>query len=339
MSSPTSGPSPTLFFETINGHVRTAALKAAIELDVFTAVGEGNQSAERVAARCSVSERGARILCDYLTIMGFLVKQGGGYALAPDSAPFVDRRSPAYMGGVLEFILSPAIVGSFDDLAAAVRKGGTVLSEEGTMAPEHPVWVKFARAMVPMMAMPAQMVAKILELPAGGKIKILDIAAGHGIYGIALAQGNAAVELTAQDWPSVLEVAQQNARKAGLADRFKTLPGSAFEVDFGTGYDLVLLANFLHHFDADTCVGMLRKVHAALAPGGRAVTVEFVPNDDRVSPPPSAGFAMMMLATTARGDAYTFAELDEMARRAGFASSEIHPMPPSAWSTVISRKV
>jgi hypothetical protein len=68
----------------------------------------------------------------------------------------------------------------------------------------------------------------------------------------------------------------------------------------------VLLTNFLHHFDMATCEALLRKVRAALADGGRALTLEFVPNEDRISPPEAAGFSMMMLAGTRSGDAYTF---------------------------------
>src|SRR5712692_11559838 len=96
-------PSPALFFETINAYQRTAALKAAIELELFTAIGEGNTTAPAAARRCSTAERGMRILCDYLTVIGFLTKTGNEYRLTPDSAMFLDRRSPAYLGGAITF--------------------------------------------------------------------------------------------------------------------------------------------------------------------------------------------------------------------------------------------
>ncbi|HEX8180798.1 MAG TPA: methyltransferase, partial [Pyrinomonadaceae bacterium] len=112
----------------------------------------------------------------------------------------------------------------------------------------------------------------------------------------------------------------------------------AFDVDFGGPYDLVLVTNFLHHFDAQTNETLLRKVHAALADGGRAVTLEFVPNDDRISPPPAAMFSLVMLVGTPAGDAYTFRELEQMAAHAGFARSEFHPLEPFPGSLVISHK-
>ncbi|MGH9801109.1 MAG: methyltransferase, partial [Blastocatellia bacterium] len=120
----------------------------------------------------------------------------------------------------------------------------------------------------------------------------------------------------------------ENAAKFGVADRHHLLPGSAFDVDFGHGYDLILLTNFLHHFDVATNEKLLKKVHAALAEGGRALTLEFIPDDDRVTPPMLASFALTMLSSTAAGDAYTFAEYEQMFARAGFSKNEMHEMPP-----------
>ena len=331
-------PSPQLFFQTINAHQRTEALKAGIELDVFTAIGEGNTTAAEIAKRCETSERGMRILCDFLTIHGMLTKQDGHYGLTLDSATFLDKRSPAYLGGAIEFLCSPMLTEGSKHLTDAVRRGGTAMENEGTIGPDNPIWVKFARGMAPMMAMPAQLIAKLVDPNADRKLKILDIAAGHGMFGLAFATHNPQAEITAVDWKAVLEVAKENAQKAGVADRYQTIEGSAFDVDFGSGYDLVLLTNFLHHFDPPTNETLLRKVHDALGEGGRAVTLEFVPNDDRVTPPDAAGFSMMMLSGTPSGDAYTFAELERMFSNAGFSRSTFHPLPPTIQSVIISEK-
>jgi ubiquinone/menaquinone biosynthesis C-methylase UbiE len=168
-----------------------------------------------------------------------------------------------------------------------------------------------------------------------GPMRVLDIAAGHGLFGIEIAKQNPQARVTGLDWAKVLEVAVDNARKVGVADRYDLLPGSAFEVDFGGPYDVVLLTNFLHHFDVPTCVGLLKKVHAALRPGGRAATLEFVPNEDRVSPPMPAGFSLTMLATTAAGDAYTLSELTSMYTDAGFKAITAHPIPMSPHTVVM----
>ena len=330
-------PTPALLFDTINAHQRTEAIKAAIELSLFGAIAAGHTSANEIAQACGASQRGTRILCDYLVIIGFLTKQDDKYGLTADSAMFLDKNSPAYMGTVIEFMLSPMLTDNFKDLTTVVRKGGSI-SEGGTVAPDHPVWVKFARAMAPMMALPAQMLAPMVDPNANDKLRILDIAAGHGLYGLAFAKRNPQAEVTAVDWPNVLEVAKENAQAAGVSDRYYTRPGSAFDLDYGTGYDLVLLTNFLHHFDPPTCEMLLRKVHGALADGGRAVTLEFIPNPDRVSPPQAAAFSLMMLGSTPAGDAYTFAEFETMFRNAGFAQSELRELPPTIQRVVISKK-
>ena len=329
-------PSPQLFFQTINAHQRTEALKAAIELEVFTAIGEGNTTAAGIAKRCQTSEKGMRILCDFLTIMEMLTKEGDRYVLTLDSATFLDKRSPAYVGGATEFMCSPMLTDGAKHMAEAVRRGGTVMENDGTIGPENPVWIKFARAMGALMALPAQLMAKLVDPTADRKLKILDIAAGHGLFGIAFAAQNPQAEITALDWKAVLEVAKENAAKAGVSDRYQTIEGSAFDVEFGTGYDLVLLTNFLHHFDPPTCETLLRKVRAALAEGGRAVTLEFVPNEDRISPPDAAAFSVMMLTSTPSGDAYTFSELERMFAKAGFSRSTLHPLPPTIQQAVIS---
>ena len=149
-------PSPALVFDTFNAYQRTQALKAGIELELFTAIGEGNTTAKAIAERCRASERGTRILCDFLTVAGFLTKQDNNYSLTADSATFLDKRSPAYMGTVSEFILSDHIKDKFDRLTDAVRKGGSVAEDEA-FQPDHPMWVKFARAMQPMVETPLRM--------------------------------------------------------------------------------------------------------------------------------------------------------------------------------------
>jgi 2-polyprenyl-3-methyl-5-hydroxy-6-metoxy-1,4-benzoquinol methylase len=330
-------PSPALLFDTLNAYQRTQGIKTGIELEIFTIIAAGHTTAGAIAEKCGASERGTRILCDFLVISGFLTKDGDTYGLTPDTAVFLDKNSPAYMGTVIEFILAPHMIENFDHLTEAVKKGGTA-GDTKPLEPDHPMWVRFARAMAPMMAMPSQLMAQLVDPAKDKKLRVLDIAAGHGLYGLAFAKQNPQVEVTAVDWPNVLDVAKENALAAGVADRLQLKPGSAFDVDYGTGYDLVLLTNFLHHFDAETCEKLLRKVHAALASDGRAVTLEFVPNDDRVTPPQAAAFSMMMLGMTPAGDAYTFAELDQMFRNAGFTRSEFHELPPTIQRVVISHK-
>jgi SAM-dependent methyltransferase len=290
-----------------------------------------------IARHCAASERGIRILCDFLTISGVLVKQDGCYRHTPASAAFLDPRSPSCLASIAQFLGNPAMREPYDHLAQIVRTGRTVMPDDGSVEPENPIWVQFAEAMAPMMApMVGPLGAVVLEGHTG-LMRVLDIAAGHGLFGIEIAKQNPQARVTGLDWAPVLRVALDNARKAGVHDRYDMLPGSAFEVDFGGPYDAVLLTNFLHHFDRRTCVGLLQKVHAALRTGGRAATLEFVPNEDRVSPPIPAAFSMTMLTSTPAGDAYTLSELTAMYHEAGFGGITAHPIPMSSHTVVMGR--
>lgn len=335
-ATPVEAPlNPGLVFDMVNAHMRSAALKAAIELDVFRAVGQGPGDAASIAKHAAASERGTRILCDYLVINGVLAKENGEYKHTPTSAAFLDPNSPACMASVALFLSNPAIHDTCNNLADVVRKGRTSLPGEGTVEPDNPVWVEFAEQMAPMMGPMAAPLGAVILNGHAGPMRVLDIAAGHGLFGIEIAKQNPEARVTGLDWANVLKVAVANAAKVGVADRYDLLPGSAFEVAYGGPYDVVLLTNFLHHFDVPTCVGLLKKVHAALKPGGRAATLEFVPNEDRVSPPMPAAFSMTMLTTTASGDAYTMSELTTMYTEAGFKNITGHPIPMSPHTVVI----
>jgi len=330
-------PSPALFLETAVAYRRSAALRAAIDLDLFSALAEAPLHVETLAARLGAAPRGVRILCDALVTMGILQKDAAQYALTSESAIFLNRASPACMADAFRFLSSAHIEDAFRGLTAAVRRGGTPEGPSDVLAANHEFWLDFARAMAPMMSYPAESIAQILGADREEPWKVLDIAAGHGMFGITLARRNPRALVTAVDWPGVLAIAQDNAKAAGVTDRFRAIPGSAFEVEFGAGYDLVLLANFLHHFDPPTCEALLRRVHASLAPAGRVAILEFVPGDDRLSPPFAAMFALNMLVHTPAGDTYTFPDLERMLRNAGFGPGELHPLPPGPQSLVVSR--
>ena len=329
-----SQPDPGRILQALMSYQLPMALKAAFDLEVFTHVAAGANTPQTIAPLAKASEKGVRVLCDYLTVQGFLNKTDGAYFLTPETGIFLDKKSPAYLGSVAGFLTHDLVRNNFSDITALVRKGGAVKHE--MMGPDDPIWVEFARYMMPMMGLPAQLTAAKVTTP-GQPIKVLDIAVGHGIYGLMVAKHNPAAQIYAADWDNVLQVARENAQHMGLADRFHTIPGSAFDSDLRTGYDLILVPNFFHHFDEPTNVKLLKKLHAAMKPGGILATVEFVPNPDRVTPPIPAAFSMMMLGGTEAGDAYTFAEFDRMFRAAGFGASEQHALLPAPASLLITK--
>lgn len=327
-------PNPDLVWDTILAHQQSAALKAGVELGVFNALGDGPCTSAELAGKAGVPERGMRILCDFLVIRGLIAKSEGRYAHTPTSAVFLDSRSPASMAPTLPFLMNSKIVSASHYLTETIRKGQTALPEP-LAGEEVAEWVLFARSMQPMMASAAEFIADRV-LRNGTPAKVLDVAASHGLFGFAVARRTPACELVVQDFPSVLEVTVENAKAAGIA--VTPLPGSAFTADLGTGYDAVLVTNLFHHFSAEDNVTLMKRFHAALRPGGQLMILEMVPNADRITPPAAASFAMVMLANTPLGDAYTMEEYGRMLDAAGFGAREMMNVPMSPQQLVAATR-
>lgn len=327
-------PNPALIWDCVNAYQKTAALRAAVDLNIFGALGQQGATAPDIAKHCTASERGVRILCDFLTVNGLLAKNGDRYFHTPTSAVFLDPQSPASWGPSLKFLNAPKILAAFRDLTTTVRTGTTVL-DEALAGDEVKEWVEFARYMAPMTGAASPFLAEI-ACRDGKPARVLDVAASHGEFGLAIARRDHDAQIVALDFPSVLEVTRENVAKAGLISRYEFLPGSAFTIDLGTGYDVILLTNLLHHFNKADCVGLLKRFHAALAPGGRVLILEFVPNEDRISPPPAATFSMMMLGNTPEGDAYTMSEYNAMLDAAGYSRSELLDVPHAPQRLVVA---
>ncbi|HEX8896652.1 MAG TPA: class I SAM-dependent methyltransferase, partial [Terriglobales bacterium] len=305
-------PNPQIVWDTINAYQRTAALGAAIDLDLFTLIGDGECTSDDLAEKSEASPRGIRILCDYLAVIGFLAKARNRYRLTLTSAVFLNRKSPACMAAMARFLNSPKLVAGFTNFTETVRRGRTQLGAGGVNEREFSGWVTFAESMTPLMSSACNAIAEQCRHLDGHRVRVLDVAAGHGLFGIAVAQRLPQAEITAQDWPKVLEVAHCNSKQAGVANRYRLLPGSVFDIDLGEGYDVVLLTNLLHHFDQHSCTQILRKIHTCLSDKGLLINLEFVPNEDRVSPPIPATFSLMMLGLTSSGDAYTARQHERM---------------------------
>jgi 2-polyprenyl-3-methyl-5-hydroxy-6-metoxy-1,4-benzoquinol methylase len=321
-------------FDIAMAYQKTAALIAAVRLDIFTIIGLETMSLDDLGSRTGASLRGLRILCDCLTVLGLLQKKDSYYSLSQTARTFLDESSPFASGRIIDFVAAPELIDLFfRDPESYVRNGGS--TGLAKVSPDHPAWVRFAKAMVPIAAANAKRVATFVSTLPEPVYTVLDIAAGHGLYGIEIAKAFTDALVTAIDWAPVLAVARANAEAAGVADRFRMIAGSAIDEDWGGDYDLILLPNFLHHFDFETCTSLLRKVRASLVPGGQALGVELVPNENRVSPPMPAMFAFWMLATTPGGDAYTASELDKMAQNAGFLGATTRQLAGSPESLVI----
>jgi SAM-dependent methyltransferase len=290
---------------------RTFALRTAIELDLFTRIGRGVDTIPALAKATRASVRGLRVLCDNLAVRQHLVKDGNRYRLTLNSRVYLSKDSPAWFGSAIQFLAGDSYIEAFSDLLRSVKRGHSRSPKTN--------WPDFAQCMSPLAPAVAEFMAEAMKSDSAGPVQILDVAAGHGLYGLALAARNPEAEIYALDAPQVLRVAAKNARKAGVSKRFHGIPGDAFKVDFGGPYDLVIAGNIAHHLEPRANIELFRKCRAALKPKGKLVVLDFVVNDDRVSPPAEAAFAIHLFATGSC-DVYTFREYQAMLRAAGFCT-------------------
>src|SRR4030088_222437 len=153
-------PTPERILNALKSYQQTAALRSAIELDVFSAIGAGANTSATLAANTGAAEKGVRVLCDYLTVQGFLTKEQGRYALTQESAIFLDRKSPACLASMSGFLGTERARSIFDSLTETVRNGGSVWKEGGdNTKPNDEFWVAFAKSMAPLTVTSAEFIS------------------------------------------------------------------------------------------------------------------------------------------------------------------------------------
>ncbi|HUY39829.1 MAG TPA: class I SAM-dependent methyltransferase [Candidatus Binataceae bacterium] len=325
----------------MQGAATTAALKAGIDLEVFTHIAHGDDTPEKIAAAKKLPVRSTRILCDALVAFGALLKSDGRYTNSPGAQALFVKGSPAYAGGMTAITANPLIWNELARLTEVVRTGHTLLENRSAEAEDNPFWQDFARGsrMMAQLAGPAVAETAASMFPGGAPKKILDIACGSGFYGFGALKRFPGARLTSVDWPGVLKHAQANAQQAGVADRAEFRAGDIFADDLGSGYDLILAPNIYHHFSLEKNLELSRRLYAAAAPGGALVIVDMVPDEAREKDRFALAFALTMLIWTRDGDTYTLSEYRKMLEPAGFREVKLATVPgPAQYQAVLARK-
>jgi ubiquinone/menaquinone biosynthesis C-methylase UbiE len=313
---------PDPIFRVLLGYRAAAVVRAAIELDCFTAIAEGASTASTMAKSRGGTERSVRILLDAVAVAApkLLKKKGKGYALTPVSRRFLVRSSPAYIGQLMPLYGHRRMWDGFFDLPAAVKAGRSVMEKDAHSADQE-FWEDFARATARDAERKADRMVKLLG-KTPGPARILDLACGSGMYGATFARRIPGSTLTLFDQANVL------AQTRKLVEVPATyVEGDLFRTDFGGPYDLVLASHVFHHFNPADCRALMAKMHAALAPGGRLVIQEFIPDERRTTNEQAVMFAVTMLVWTREGDAYCRSDYEKWLKQAGFRKVTFHPQP------------
>jgi 2-polyprenyl-3-methyl-5-hydroxy-6-metoxy-1,4-benzoquinol methylase len=319
-------PTPERIVQMAWGYAPPLILETALHYRVFDWLDERPQTAEELAARTGASVRGLKAILDALVGLEFLGRQGNRYLLTAESQTFLVSSKPAYHGAYFMH-MTRQLIPRWLRLTEAVRTGRPVRpanqEEEGAT-----FFSTFVESLFPLSYAAARRLGEHLGIAkAAAPISVLDIGAGSGVWGIALAHQSPRVKIRAVDWPAVLEVTRKVAQRQGVADRLQTAPGDLLEADFGKGHQIATVGHVLHSEGPGRSRRLLKRIYAALAPGGTIAISEFTPNEERTGPPNALIFAVNMVVNTEAGDTFTAGEIFAWLREAGFVRPRLLEAP------------
>lgn len=308
-----AGVLPDELTQTIRGFQESRVMLTAIELDLFTAVGQGSAAPE-VAGKLGTDPRATEMLLNALVALGMLTKRNTIFRNTPVAARyFVEGSADNARPGLLH---TAHLWARWSTLTECVRAGTAVMRKE--VAERGEEWTEaFIAAMHRNARERAPLVVQALGTE--GVKRMLDVGGGSGAYSIAFAQANEKLQADLLDLPEVLPIAQRHIEQAGLSGRVKTRAGDLRAGPLGEGYDLVLVSAICHMLSPEENRDLLRRCDGALGPKGRVVIQDFILEPDKTAPKFAALFALNMLTGTRSGSSYSEEEYAAWLREAGFS--------------------
>jgi (2Fe-2S) ferredoxin/predicted O-methyltransferase YrrM len=307
-----AGALPDDLQQRIRAFQESRVILTALELDLFTAVGEG-ATAPQLAGKIGANARAAEMLMNALVALGLLAKQDGTFRNTPVSARYFAEGSKD--NARLALMHTAHLWRRWSTLTECVRAGTSVTYQERADRGED-----WTQAFIAAMHRNASERAPLVVAAVGteGIERMLDLGGGSGAYSIAFAKASERIHAEIVDLPAALPIAQGHIRKAGLADRIQTHEGDLRRGEFGSGYNLVFVSAICHMLSDKENRDLLKRCSAALAPMGRIVVQDFVLEADKTAPKMAALFALNMLVGTHAGSSYSEDEYAAWLRQAGF---------------------
>jgi (2Fe-2S) ferredoxin/predicted O-methyltransferase YrrM len=318
-----SGALPDDLNEKIRAFQESRTILTALELDLFTVVGEG-AGAEAVAAKAKTDARATEMLLNALAAIGLLAKRDGVFHNTPASTRYFTEGSPNNARAGLMHTAHLWI--TWSALTECVRSGGAV--ERETVV-ERGEWTEAFIAAMHRNA--SERAVAVVRAVGPEKVRrMVDVGGGSGAYSIAFAKANPALTADIVDLPAVGAIAQRHIDRAGVADRIHVRAGDLRSDLLGDGYDLVFVSAICHMLSPEENRGLLRRCGEALAAGGRVVIQDFILEPDKTSPKMAALFALNMLVGTRAGSSYSEPEYTAWLEEAGFRDIRRVRMPGPA---------
>ncbi len=327
-----AGMLPDDLAQTLRAFQESRVLLTAVELDVFTAVGEG-ADAPQVASKLRTDAGATERLLNALVAMGTLTKQDGVFRNTPASARFfVDGSADDARASTMHLV---NLWRRWSTLTECVRAGTSVTYEEMPRRGEE-----WTRSFIAAMHRNARERAPHVVRAVGteGVKRMLDVGGGSAAYSIAFAQASPELHAVVLDLSTVVPIAQGHIEQAGLSSRISTRAGDLRKDRLGQGFDLVFVSAICHMLGSEENLDFLKRCHEALAPKGRVVIQDFVLDDDKTAPKTAALFALNMLVGTRQGNSYSEEEYIAWLREAGFQDIQHLRLPGPTGLMVGTRK-
>jgi (2Fe-2S) ferredoxin/predicted O-methyltransferase YrrM len=307
-----AGAPPDELLQIVRGFQESRALLSAIELDLFSALGEGANAAS-VAARLKTDPRATEMLLNALTAMGLLLKTNGSFHNTVTSARYLAAGSTDNARDSMMHTVH--LWPRWATLTDCVRSGTAVI-ERKTGGRDADWTNAFIAAMDRNAAERAPLVVRAVSLAGVGKM--LDVGGGSGAYAIAFARAAQDLQVEILDQPEVLALTRKYIERAGLTGRIQTRPGDLRTDPLGAAFDLVFVSAICHMLGPEENRNLIQRCYQALAPQGRLVVQDFLLEPDKASPKFAALFALNMLVGTQAGSSYSSVEYIAWLRESGF---------------------
>lgn len=325
-----AAPTPERIMQFAWGYAPTLILEVAIKHHLFDYLDETGRTVAEVAAHAKGSERGWRAILNALVGFQFLTREGDRYKTTPESSAFLVSTKPSFVGGLFRHV-SHQLLPAWMKLDEVVRTGKPPVRVNDS-GDGQKFFEELVSDIFNLSFMPATLLGQHLGIAqsTNEEIRVLDIAAGSGVWGIALAKQSPKVKVSAVDWPGVIPITKKHVARFGLDAQFDYVSGDLLEVEFPANQDIATLGHIIHSEGEERSRKLLKKLHAAIKPGGTIAIAEFTPNAERTGPPQALIFAVNMLVNTEVGDTYPFREVSSWLAEAGFKDARELPGPGPA---------
>lgn len=304
---------------TSSAYWQGCTLQAGVRLELFSALEGNGQTVDKLARQLDVDSRGLELLCNGLTAMGLLCRNGSGYRNSEAAATFLNKNSPQYKGHII--LHHHNLIDAWAQLHTAVKKGRPV---EKRFASEAEDRESFLLGMFNLAMDIAPRLVPLIDLT--GRKRLLDMGGGPGTYAIHFCQANPSLTAAIYDRSTTEPFARRIVDQFQLGNRIDFIPGD-FNKDpiSGGPYDVAWLSHILHSNGLEECQQLIRKTVAAMAPGGLILIHDFILEDSKDSPLFPALFSLNMLVNNPHGRSYSEEEIHTMLKDAGVREISRHP--------------